>query len=284
MPPPGGPLLEFGTNLATVRLQAASFPLAKELPGIAAGGQGWVPAHGMCFQLRPLPLAPPELRPWVGPWTPLIHTPTHGLMSHPDLSLVPSLWTWLAVTGLFHSGHGHQAPDPLSWLDLSPAPSSQWYLMAGGCPQLSPASLSCSFGRRQLDRPSRASPHGDPRWLPAPKGAATLSALCWWRTIVPWKKTTDESNTRFLKLSATFLLWTNFAFCLLHRAFCIVPHCKQKCKPWKFSWGRLMQSQVHCFLKWKNLCPTVRFFTGFWLDHSQIALLQMKQDLSSDRH
>lgn len=40
MPPPGGPLLELGTNLATARLQAASFPLAKELPGIAAGAQG----------------------------------------------------------------------------------------------------------------------------------------------------------------------------------------------------------------------------------------------------
>lgn len=169
MPPPGGLLLGLRTNLATVWLQAASCPLGEELTGSAAGSQGRVPARVKCFQLRLLPLAPPDLQPSVGPWTLIIHTPTHGLMSWPDLSPVPSLWTWLAAMGLFHSGHGHQAPGPLSWLDLSPAPSSQGCLMAGGCPQLSPASLPCYLGGRQWAGPSPASPGGDPRWLPAPR-------------------------------------------------------------------------------------------------------------------
>lgn len=161
-------------------MQAASFPALERSSQAVLQAPGLSPCHREVLSAEALGFGPtratalygamdpvnPYFKPWADSW---------GLTS----ALSITMETWLAVTG-----PGPQAPDPLSWLDLSPAlpHTGGW-----GCPQPSPASLSCYLGGKQWDGPSPASP----------QGAATLPAIHWWGTVVTWKKPTMDSTTGF---------------------------------------------------------------------------------------
>lgn len=115
------PRLERGSQAV---LQAPGLsPCPREVLSAEAPALGPIQATALYGAMDP---GNPHLKPWADGW----------VWPQP----CPSLWTWLAVTGLSHAGPGPQAPDLLSWLDLSPAlPCTGGW----GCPQPCPASLPC---------------------------------------------------------------------------------------------------------------------------------------------